>query len=154
MNDYIQIQLDQLINKVEKFNYVKFGIVLFIALTASRLFSDWIEWEIVTYKAELAAEKIQQKIQADLKISAQRREAEERNRAIRDAEIARQQANYQAEQQRLIQANKIRNENAAEAQRKKMGTCQFWISEFNKSRSESDKNHRDVSCRAAGMPFN
>lgn len=140
--------------KIKGISYLLLGLTIFIAVSAAILTTDAIKWGVAVYAANIAIEKASQKIKADLKISAQRREAEERNRMVRDAEIARQQENYQAEQQRLIQAQKIHNENAAEAQKKKMGTCQFWIAEFNKSKSEGDKNHRDVSCRAAGMPFN
>lgn len=154
MSSYLELQLDQLINRVEKFNYIKLGVVLFIALTASRLFSDWIEWEIVTYKAELAAKELEQKLKAEAKLLDQRMAAEAKNLAARNAEVARQQENYQAEQRRIANANRIRNENAAEAQRKLMETCKFWIAEFNKSKVEGDRNHRNNACRDAGTPFN
>ena len=75
-----------------------------------------------------------EKVDAEAKINAQRQEAENRNRAARDTEIARQQANYQAEQQRLATANRIKAESAVEAQKKRMETCQFWINEFQKKK--------------------
>lgn len=129
--------------KMKGISYLLLGLTIFIAVSAAILTTDAIKWGVAVYAANIAIEKANQKIKADLKISTQRREAEERNKAIRDAEIARQQASYQAEQRRIAEANK-----------KRMETCQFWISEFNKSKSENDKNHRGVSCRAAGMPFN
>lgn len=135
-------------------SYLLLGITIFISVSAAILTTDAIKWGAAMYAAKMAIEATNQKIQAELKINAQRREAENRNRAVIDSEIQRQQENYQAEQQRILQANRIRNENAAEAQKKRMETCQFWIAEFNKSRTEGDKNHRDVACRAAGMPFN
>lgn len=154
MNSYVQMQVDELIKKVEKFSYIKFGIALFIALTCSTLVSDLIEWKVADLYLKKVAAELEQKARAEEKIIKQQLEAEAKNMAARNAEIARQQENYQAEQKRIANANRIRNENAAEAQKKLMETCQFWITEFNKSRTEGDKNHRDVACRTAGMPFN
>lgn len=139
---------------MERINYWALGVTLFIALTTSRLISDWIEWEIVQETAKQATVKLQQKMKAEELINAQRQEAENRNRAARDAEIARQQENYQAEQKVIAIANKLRIESAAEAQKKRMATCQFWVNEFNKTKSETDKNHRNNSCKDAGMNFN
>ncbi|RYY04873.1 MAG: hypothetical protein EOO53_00695 [Gammaproteobacteria bacterium] len=51
-----------------------------------------------------------EKVDAEAKINAQRRDAEAKNKAVRDAEIARQQENYQAEQQRIAIANRIKAE--------------------------------------------
>ena len=87
-------------------------------------------------------------------MKAQRQETENKNRAARDAEIARQQENYQVEQTRIAIASRIRNESAAEAQKKRMETSQFWIAEFNKSKLDGDKYHRNNACREAGMSFN
>lgn len=154
MNNYIEMQLDQLLKRIEKINYTKLGIALFIALTASRLASDYIEWEIVTFRAELAAAELEKKLKAETKLAEQRMSAEAKNLEARNAEIARQQQQYQAEQQRIAEANRIKSENAAEAQRKRIETCQFWNNEYNKSNLEGDKYHRNNACKDAGMSFN
>jgi hypothetical protein len=129
--------------KMKGISYLLLGLTIFIAVSGAILTTDAIKWGAAMVVAKIIMEEANQKIQAELKINAQRQEAENKNRAIRDAEIARQQEKYQAEQRQIIEVNK-----------KRMETCKFWIIEFNKSRSESDKNHRDVSCRAAGTPFN
>ena len=154
MKDIITATRDEIIYRTEKPNYFLWGITLFIALTASRLASDYIEFVLVAYNAKIAATEIERNLKAQKKINAQRQEAENRNRAARDAEIARAQQNYQAEQKRLDDANRIKAETAAEAQKKRTETCQFWINEFNKSKLESDKYHRNNSCKDAGMNFN
>ncbi|MFO1390459.1 hypothetical protein [Cellvibrio sp.] len=154
MSSYTEIQLDELIKKTEKFNYLKFGIALFIALTTSHLFSDWIEWEIVTYKSEVAAKELEKKLKAEEALAEARMKKEAENLAARNAEIARQQEQYQAQQKRIAEENRIKSENAAEAQRKKAETCRFWIEEYNKSKLTGDMYHRNNACRDAGTPFN
>ncbi len=154
MSSYTELQIDQLINKVEKFNYIKFGLALFIALTSAILVSDLIKWKVATVYLEMAAKEMEQKLKAEAALATARMKKETENLATRNAEIARQQENYQAEQRRIANANRIRNENAAEAQKKLMKTCKFWIAEFNKSKAEGDRNHRNNACRDAGTPFN
>jgi hypothetical protein len=140
--------------KTKGISYLVLGITIYISVSAAILVTDAAKWAATMYMADITIESENQKARAELKIKAERQETENRNRAARDAEIARQQESYQAEQQRAARANRIRNENAAEAQRKRMETCQYWITEFNKSRAEVDRNHRNNACRDAGTPFN
>ena len=139
---------------MERINYWALGITIFIALTCARLISDLIEWKVAAEYLQYVTQEMQKKVDAQAKINTQRQEAENRNKAARDAEIARQQANYQADQQRFATANRIKAESAVEVQKKRMETCQFWISEFQKTKSEIDKNHRNNSCRDTGANLN
>jgi len=139
---------------LERINYWALGITIFIALTCARLISDLIEWKVAAEYLQYVTQEMQKKADAEAKINAQRQDAEAKNKAARDAEIVRQQENYQAEQQRIAIANRIKAESAVEAQKKRMETCQFWINEFQKTKSETDKNHRNNSCRDAAIIFN
>lgn len=154
VKDVINATRDQIIYRTEKPNYFAWGFTLFIALTASRLLSDYIEFAAVAYSAKIALEEAELKLKAQEKMNAQRMEAEEKNLAARNAEIARQQEQYQAEQKRIADAERIKRENAEQAQKKRIETCQFWNNEYNKTQLTGDKYHRDISCRAAGMSFN
>ncbi len=154
MKEAITAIRDQIIYRTEKPNYLAWGLTLFIALTTSRLISDYIEFEVASYTAKIALAEAENKLKAEEKITAQRMETEAKNLAARNAEIAHQQEQYQAEQKRIAEANRIKNESAVEAQKKRIETCQVWNNEFNKTKLTSDKNHRDNACRDAGMSFN
>ena len=153
MNEVITARRENVVQRIEKINYLMLGITLFIALTASHLISDLIEWKVIAVAAEIEADELAKKLKAETALNEARMKREAENLAARNAEITRQQQQYQAEQRRIAEQNKIENEKIIQIQKTKRETCQFWINEYNKTHLTGDKYHRDNSCKEAGILF-
>ncbi|MBC6904236.1 hypothetical protein DWB84_01955 [Saccharophagus sp. K07] len=106
-------------------------IVISIGVMSGNLASNYITAWVAAYQLEKAVKAMEERLKAD---------------KIKDLEA-------------LLKRNALALENTkesaenAEIQRQRNRTCNFWIQEYNRTRSELDKSHRDVACRDAGRPF-
>lgn len=117
-------------------NYLTLIFVIALGVTIGNLTSNYLTAKYTAYKLEKTAE------------------------AIADA-IDMQREKLQTETKKLTEENRIYTEKKQrertqqqQIKRKLEETCNYWISEHNKLKSDITKGHRDVACRQAGRPFN
>src|SRR5690606_47360 len=130
----------------EGMTFIKaFGLFIIITLgvTAGNLLSNFITMYMAAKALEISTNEIRQK---------NKENAEARN--IREAEAAKERARRQ-EEQRLAREKREREDAQQRQVKKRLNeTCDYWIKEYNRYKSDANRAHRDVACRQAGRPFN
>lgn len=124
-------------------NWPALLLVIFIAVTAGNLTSNWIEKQLLAHELR----KIEQEFAKQLKAETEKAQQAATQAQIRNAQIARENQKRQKQQQ-------IAEENRQATRRKQIETCQFWIKEYGKTRKEVDMHHRNNACRDAGIGIN
>lgn len=123
--------------------------VIFLGVTAGNLTSNWITAKVAEYQLKKSLEAISKQ----LKIDTERSKQEQEQLKIRNARIAEEQKRHQQQQAEARKREQEKKRQDAEARKvtrqKQIQTCQFWIEEYAKTRSEVDMHHRNNACRDA-----
>lgn len=117
-------------------NYLTLIFVIALGVTIGNLTSNYLTAKYTAYKLERAVKAME----AALDEKKEKLQAETKKLIGENRILAEKQQRERAQQQQI--------------KRKLDETCNYWISEHNKLKSDITKGHRDVACRQAGRPFN
>lgn len=116
-------------------------IIVTLGVTAGNLTSNYITARVTSTILEREAKALAKQLELDAqRLNAQRQINEERRRN----ELAKQQAQDKAK----FEIERREKEKQEEIRKKRQSTCEFWIKEFNNTRKELDRIHRDNACKA------
>lgn len=128
--------------------------VIFLGVTAGNLTSNWITAKVAEYQLKKSLEAMSKQ----LKIDAERSKQEQEQLKIRNARIAEEQRRHQQQQTDARKREQEKKRQDAEARKatrqKQIQTCQFWIEEYAKTRTEVDMHHRNNACKNAEIKIN
>lgn len=153
MTENIWSDIDQEINK-KKQKIIK-SIILFLIITIGVACGNLLSTIIIAKSAEMALRATSEKRQAEEALAKERLRIES-EKVMAEAKERMQEINARNKKamedaKRIAEARRKEQEHQQQVQKKLNETCQFWRSEYNKTRKEVDKIHRDNACKAAGM---
>ncbi|MGB3609889.1 MAG: hypothetical protein WA987_05880 [Cellvibrio sp.] len=131
------------------------GIVLFLIITFGVACGNLISTVIIAKSAEMALNAGFEKRRAEEALAKERLRIES-EKVMAEAKERMQELNARNKKamddaNRAAEAYRREQEHQQQVQKKLNETCQFWRNEYNKTRKELDKIHRDNACKAAGM---
>lgn len=131
------------------------GVVLFLLITLSVACGNLLSTVIIAKSAEMALKASSEKRQIEEALAKERLRIES-EKVMAEAKERMKQINAHnkkamEEANRAAEAYRKEQEHQQQVQKKLNETCQFWRNEYNKTRKEVDKIHRDNACKAAGM---
>lgn len=131
------------------------GIVLFLIITFGVASGNLISTVIIAKSAEMALNAGFEKRRAEEALAKERLRIES-EKVMAEAKERMQEINARNQKamedaKRIAEARRKEQEHQQQVQKKLNETCQFWRNEYNKTRKELDKIHRDNACKAAGM---
>lgn len=129
--------------------------VLFIIITLGVACGNLISTIIIAKSAEMALKASSEKRQVEEALVRERLRIESEKIMVetkeRMQEINARNQKILEEAKRVAEARRREQEHQQQVQKKLNETCHFWRNEYNKTRKELDKIHRDNACKAAGI---
>jgi len=129
--------------------------VLFIIITLGVACGNLISTIIIAKSAEMALKASSEKRQVEEALARERLRIES-EKIMAETEERMQEMNARnqkllEEAKRFAEARRREQEHQQQVQKKLNETCHFWRNEYNKTRKELDRIHRDNACKAAGI---